>query len=362
MFYTIAFYILVAFLYFNIRDRKKAMQAVFTLAAIYMSLRFNYPSDYPAYQNYFNVCSSGYEYAHGSDHMEYGWYLLNRLFSPFGYYIFVAFCSSLFAYGLYLVTDAIVPKVYLPLVALGVFAMGSFEILLSAQRQLIVAACFLIAYRKLLYKRMVGLRSLFQWRTILYFGIILMCYYFHKSAVVLAIIPFIYLVPKKSYLVLVGLAVLAVFLHIYGNTILVDFFEQLQEETGEYDYMVFSGEWSGSASFLQISTWFFQFVCVAIVYTQYSYDSDEKVIMLISMLAILIFIAGFSLGQFARLVHYIYMFSFLAIVVIAQKFKGTGFYKPYFWINWAWVIWNLLKVFSIPRGTLHEYKFLLFNL
>lgn len=361
MFYTLAFYIILAYLCFNIRDRKKAMQAVFTFAAMYMSLRFNYPSDYPAYQNYFNMVNSGYEYSE-TDHMEYGWFLLNRLFSPFGYYIFVAFCSCVFAYGLYLVSEAIVPKEYFPLVALGVFAMGSLEILMSAQRQLIVAGIFLIAYRKLIYQRMEGFRSLFSKSTILFFVIIYLCSFFHRSALFLEIVPFMYLIPKKSYLVLLGMAVTAVIMHLYGELFLIDFFEQLQEETGQYEYMVFTTESSGSASFLQISTWIFQFVCVAIVYTSYPYNNNEKVIMLISMLSILIFIAGFSLGQFSRLVHFIYMFSFLSIAIIAQKFKGTNLYTPYLFINWMWVVWNMLKVFSIPRGTLHEYKFLLFNL
>lgn len=362
MFYTLAFYIITALLCFNTRDRKKVMKAVFTFAAIYMSLRYNYPSDYPAYQNYFNMVNSGgYEYSE-TDHMEYGWYLINRLFSPFGYYIFVAFCSCVLAYGLYLVSEAIVPKVYFPLVALGIFAMGSFEILMSAQRQLLVVGIFLIAYRKLIYQRMDGFWKLFNKRTLLYFVIIILCSYFHKAAIILVIIPFMYLIPKKSFVVILGLGVIAVLLQFYGDLFLVDFFEQLQEETGEYSYMVFTGEYSGTVSFLQASMWIFQFACVAVVYTKYTFDNNEKVIMLLSMLSIFIIMAGFSLGQFARLSHFIYVFSFLSIAVIAQKFRGTSFAKPYIYINWAWVVWNMLKVFSIPRGTLYEYKLLLFNL
>ena len=362
MFYTIFFYIIIAILSTQSRDRRQTLKAVFTFAAIYMSLRYNYPSDYPAYQNYFNLANqSGYQYSE-ADHMEYGWYLLNRLFSPFGYYVFVAFCSCVFAYGLYVVTEAIVPKAYIPLVALGMFAMGSFEILMSAQRQLIAAGVALIAYRKLIYQRMKGFRSLFSTRTLLFFAIIIVCSYFHKAAIFLVIIPFMYLIPKKSFLVILGLAIIAVLLQLYGNTYLVDFFEQLQEETGEYSYMTFTGEYSGTVSFLQASMWIFQFACVVVVYSKYSYNDDEKVIMLISMLSILIIMAGFSLGQFARLAHFIYMYTFLSIAIISQKFRGTSFYQPYIYINWAWVIWNMLKVFSIPRGTLYEYKLLLFNL
>ncbi|MBQ9671830.1 MAG: EpsG family protein [Prevotella sp.] len=339
------------------------MQAVFTFAAIYMSLRYNYPSDYPAYQGaFYQYSNPGYVYDPDTDHMEYGWFLLNRLFAPLGYYVFVAFCSCIFAYGLYVITEAIVPKVYLPLVVLGLFVMGSFEILMSAQRQLLVTGIFLIAYRWLIYQRINGLKSLFKIRTLLYFAIIFMCLFFHKSALFLMFIPFLYVLPSKSPAVMLGLAVAAVFLLLYGNLYLVDFFEQLQEESGEYSYMVFTGEYSGTVSFLQASMWIFQFICVSHVYLKYSYDNNEKAIMLISMLSILIIISGYSLGQIARLTHFIYMFSFMVFAIIAQKLKGRSFQKTYILVNWAWVIWNAMKVFSIPRGTLYEYKLLLFNL
>lgn len=363
MIYTLAFYIITFLLCTQIKDRKQALKAVFTTAAIYMSMRYNYPSDYPAYQAVFNQYSNPYyRYDFDTEHMEYGWFLINRLFAPLGYYVFVAFCSCVFAYGLYLITEAIVPKVYLPIIALGLFVMGNFEIILSAQRQLLVAGIFLIAYRKLIYQRMGGLRGLFMKRTLLYFVIIFLCYFFHRSALFLILIPFLYILPSYSSLVMLGLAIVAVVVYFFGGVYLVGFFEQMQEESGEYSYMVFTGEYSGTVSILQAVMWLFQFYCVSLIYLKYPYDNNEKVIMLISMLSILIVLSGYSLGQIARLSHYIYMFSFLAMAIIAQKLKGSSFQKTYLLFNWTWVIWNAMKVFRIPIGTLYEYKLLLFNL
>lgn len=362
MIYTLLFYIITFLLASEIRDRKKAMRAVFVFAAIYMGMRYNYPSDYPAYQGYFNMCNGGGYYYDEADHMEYGWYLLNRLFAPFGWYIFVAFVSCIFLQGLYYITDVFVPKQFFPLVILGVFAMGNFEILMSAQRQIIVAGIFMIAFRKLLYQRIQGLADLIKIRTLLYFAVIFLCYYFHKSALFLWIVPFFYVLPSRSFLVIVGVVISAILIYVFGDIYLVDLFEQLQEQSGEYEYMIFTGEYSGTISILQASMWLFQFFFVAQIYLKYNYDNNEKVVMLISMLSILIVISGYSLGQIARLSHYTYMFTFMSVSIIASKLKGKKIANLYMSINWIWVLWNVLKVFSIPRGTLHEYKFLLLNL
>ena len=235
MFYTLFFYIITLLLASQIHDRKKAMRAVFTFAAAYMSLRYDYPSDYPAYKIGFEEFSApSFDYFQSNTHMEYGWYLINRLFSylgtPLGYYVFVAFCSCIFARGLYLITDIFVPKKYLPVVVLGLFVMGNFATLLSAQRQLLVAGIFMIAYSKLIYNKINGWMSLFGKRTILYFAIIFMCYYFHKSSLFLMIVPFLYLLPKKSLLVVVGLLVAGIFF-FYSEAYLVEVFQVFQEQT-----------------------------------------------------------------------------------------------------------------------------------
>lgn len=261
-----------------------------------------------------------------------------------------------------MLTDIFVPRKYLPVVTLGLFVMGNFATLLSAQRQLFVAGIFMIAYSKLIYNNIKRWWDILGIHTILYFAIILMCYYFHKSSLFLLIVPFLYLLPNKSLLVVVGLLAAGIFF-FYSEAYLVEAFEVFQEQTEDYySYMIFSGEWSGEASILQIATWLFQYAVVVLVYLKYNCTKDEHAVLFLSMLVILIIIAGFSLGQFARLAHFIYAFSFMAIPVVANKIRDTSFYKPYMFVNCLWVLWNAMKVFSIPRGTLYEYKFLLFNL
>lgn len=363
MYYTIIFYVLIAFFAFGIRNREQSLKAIFILAALYMSLRYNYPSDYPAYQAVFESYSNpAYVYSSDYDHMEYGWYLINRLFAPLGYPAFVAFCSCVFALGLYGITKMYVPKEYIPLVALGLFSVGSFTTLLSAQRQLLVTGIFLISYRYLLSNRINTVKDLLSWRVILYFLVIFLCQYFHRSAIFLMVVPFFHLLPSKSLFVLLGILVSALFILFFGDRFLSPFFYSLQEQYEQYDYLVFSGEWSGSITVLQSLMWIFQFVNVVIIYLNYQYTNEVKAVLLLSMFSILITLSGYSLGQTARLAYYIYAFSFMAIAIIASKLRDNSYRNIYLLINWVWVIWNLFKVFRVPRGTLFEYKLLLLNL
>lgn len=362
MYYTLAFYIIIALIstQYSRISKEKILKLICITIAIYTSLRYNYPSDYVAYHRVFNDYSNpNYIYNSSIDHFEYGWYLINKLFAPLGYYTFVTFCDCILAYAIYLLFKEFVPRHLIPLAALGVVTMGSFEVLLSAQRQLLCAAIFIIAYIKLIYGQINGIKDLLNRKTLIYFFVIYLCYYFHKSSIFLIIIPFLYILPKYSKLVLFGLSIVAIVLLFYASKFLPDLFASASEQYGYYDYLNFTGEYSGSLTIMQSMTYIFQVYFISKIYLKYDYSKDEQCVFLISILSILIVFAGYSLGQIVRLSHYLYMFTFMSICIVSSKLGNTSLNKTYIWVNYAWVVWNLLKIFEIQRGTYYEYKLVL---
>lgn len=362
MYYTIAFYIIIAFIstQYGRISKEKILAWICITIAIYTSLRYNYPSDYEAYHRVFNDYSNpNYKYDPSIDHFEYGWYLINKLFAPLGYYTFVAFCDCIFAYAIYLLFNKFVPSHLIPLASLGVVAMGSFEVLLSAQRQLFCASIFIIAYIKLIYGQLNSIKDLLNRKVLIYFFVIFLCHYFHKSSIFLMIIPFLYILPKHSKLVLFGLSIVAFVLLFYASKFLPNLFASASEQYGFYDYLNFTGEYSGSLTLKQSMIYVFQVYFISKIYLKYDYTKDEQCVFLISILSILIVFAGYSLGQIVRLSHYLYMFSFMSICIVSSKLRNTSLNKLYIWVNYVWIIWNLFKIFDIPRGTYYEYKLVL---
>ena len=362
MYYTIAFYIIIALISTQkgSKSKEKILKWICITIAIYTSLRYNYPSDYVAYHRVFdNYADPNYTYDPSIDHFEYGWYLINKLFAPFGYYTFVTFCDCMLAYAIYLLFRQFVPKHLIPLAALGVVAMGGFEVLLSAQRQLLCTSIFIIAYVKLIYGQIYSIKDLLKPKVIVYFFVIYLCHFFHNSSLFLIVIPVLYILPKNSKLVLLGLSAVAFILLFYASQFLPDWFEAASEQYGYYDYLNFTGKYSGSLTLLQAMMYAFQVWFIVKIYLKYEYTKDEQCTFLISILAILIVLAGYSLGQIVRLSHYLYMFTFITICIVSSKMGNTLSNKIYIYVNYVWVVWNLLKIFGIQRGTYYEYKLVL---
>ena len=149
MIYTICFYLLLLYLstYAAKANRTKAINAIFCVIVLYMGLRYDYMPDYKNYLNYFELVQSGYIYDDASDHMEYGWYLLNKFFSPIGFFAFNFLLSLIMGYAIRLYLKEYVSCEFLPYVVLGyVSSSGVFSLSLSALRQFVVASIFMVAF------------------------------------------------------------------------------------------------------------------------------------------------------------------------------------------------------------------------
>lgn len=356
MFYTIAFYII---LYIttkvNQRNYINVIKAVCAIIAIYTGIRYDYCSDYPSYQAMFEMFSNPNFVYTDTVHVEYGWYLINKWCIPIGYYGFVFLTSCIFAYGIYVLMSIYVKSSYIAIVILGIVSAGGFTTLLSAQRQMLVTAVFMIAYGFLLYGRINKKKDILKTRTILYFLIIFLCSYFHKSAYFLLVIPFIFLLPKRSNLVIFGIVLIGLLFVFVGDSIIAPMFQSFSEENEFYDYIEFTADYGISVTLLQSLMWFFQLYYILKVYKRNDMTTDEMVVLLLSIFAILITLLGYYLNQVGRIALYIYVFTYLTIPIVS-KYNNQGENKVYLIVNYIWVIWNLLKIFTINIGTYQEYK------
>lgn len=237
MIYTIIFYILIAVITFG--GKNSALKWSCVILAIYCGLRYDYMPDYMHYYNAFEeFANANYIYDSDYSHYEYGWYLLNRLFSPMGFFTFVFICSSVFAYGVFCLIDCFnIDKKLLPIVLIGYCVSPSVAVLCSAQRQFVVASIFMIAYKFLLHDNIGNISALYSKKYFLYYGVILICSTLHSSAVFLLIIPFIGLIPhgtKKCMMVSIMLFLAFI---ILGERYLPLVLNHYIEKTETYEYL-----------------------------------------------------------------------------------------------------------------------------
>lgn len=359
MILTILFYLSICF-FCTVKGlpRKRRILWGCIATALYTGLRWNYTPDYPAYERLFNQFTSpDFEYDGKIVHVEYGWYLLNKYSAFLGYWGFVFVSSCLFCFGLYKLMELFTPKRYVWLVLLGVVTAGGFTTLLSAQRQMFVASIFMIGFRYLLFDKIHGWRDLYSRDTIVYFVLIWLASYLHKSALFLEIIPFVLLVPKRSKLVPPLLISAIVMIAVLGNTVLVNLFETYSSEFEMYDNLKYNGDWNGSLSVIQAAMWVFMFYYTMKVYLKCDVSRSENASLLIAMIAIVITFSGYYLGQVVRVAHYLFMFTYLNIGIITRHLERQGISSRLYVVGMAvWVIWNALKIFSINVGTFQEYK------
>jgi len=362
MILTVCFYIILLIVGGILPQKRNRILWVCIITAIYAGIRWDYTPDYPAYEYLFDQFSSPeFEYDSNSVHVEYGWYLINKYLSPIGYYGFVFLCSCIFAYGVYLLMTVYdIPKKYVGIIILGIVTAGGFTTLLSAQRQMLVASIFMISYRFLLYDHIKKWRNLISFRCLIFFLVIWLCTYFHKSAIFLVITPIFFILPAKSVKVPIGIVAVVLVLTVLGNSVLAPLFQSYSSEIGFYDYLNYSETWSGSVTIIQGAMWVFIFYYTMIVYFKCNISKNKQAALLLGITAILVTLSGYYLSQVARIAHYMYVFTYINIGIVYNELSKSGKDTLLFIFTMSvWIIWNALKVFSINVGTFQEYKTIL---
>jgi transmembrane protein EpsG len=176
------------------RENRIALLGSFILIFLFLAFRYDYGNDYMSYYNIYsdikkikNVDFLNYYPFYGNNTLEPGWVILNWLFEPFDYYVFVAFLSLFHVYAYYRFIKYFVPPQYYWLSLLLYFINPVFMLLqLSAMRQGVAIGIFIIS-----------LEYLAKRDVLKYIILILIAYLFHNSALILVPLVIIALYNQK---------------------------------------------------------------------------------------------------------------------------------------------------------------------
>lgn len=358
MLYTLALYILILIIYgTNKHSRKKFLTLTFILVGLYLGVRYNYMPDYVQYHSVFDMYNGyiNYTYDRDSEHAEYGWFILNRLFGPIGFFGFVFVCSCIFAFANYkfFALHKIENK-FLLVAVFGMITCANFSILSSAQRQFVATSIFLLAYRYCIYEQITKIKDLISIKTILYYLIIWLASTFHTSAIVLEIIPFLYFVPYKNKIILLGYGIFFLVVLFAGATFLPNIMNFVIEQSDSYEYLTGMLA-TNEKTFLGVSMMLLRVFMLLFVLSKYDLPKDQAVILIIAYVSAIFTATTFSLVQIDRLSFYLIAFDYLSYAIVL-KYIASPYKQAYGSIIWLWYLWGVMKLFQPTTYDWQIYK------
>lgn len=356
MWYTIIFYVLLFVVSF--KKGHKALLWSGIIAALYYGLRYDYMPDYMAYYRCFNAFAQpNYVFDRDYEHFEYGWYVLNKIFSPFGFFFFVFVCSCIFSYGIHKTIQKFDFSIkYLSLVLVGYFTQPSTAVLSSAQRQFLVTGIFLIAYVKLIYNNNDRFSKLWSKEYIIYYLIILLCSTFHTSAFALLFIPLIVVMPRKTKFFIPILAVI-VFLFLYfGPKYLPELLGAYIMETGNFSSLENTLEESTSGDLTLVATLMYgiQLVLFIFAFRLKNITRDERFALIIAIVCILLNMTSYYMQEVYRIGMYLQLFVYISLAIVCRRYP-IPYNKFAFVVAWIWILWNAAKILQ-PMREIDTYK------
>ena len=351
-------YLLIVVLYcIYSRSEKKFLFWIFILVGFYLGVRYNYMPDYVQYHKTFDNFNSveNYIYDEDRDHAEYGWFLLNRLFRPVGFYTFVFVCSCIFAYSNYkFFTLYKIECKYLFVAIFGMITCANFSILSSAQRQFVATTVFLLAYRYCIYGRISELKDLISKRALLYFLLIGIASTFHSSVIILEFIPLIHFIPYKKKLVLLFLGVFFFAVLFAGATFLPSIMDSVIEKSDSYEYLQGIAA-TNEQTFLGTSMMILRVLLLLFVLSRYNLPKGHAIVLIIAYISAIFTATTFSLVQIDRLSFYLIAFDYLSYAIVLE-YLPSSYRQVYSVIIWIWYLWGVLKLFQPTIYDWQEYK------
>ena len=358
MVYTLVLYFIIVILYFVFpKSEKEFLGWVFICAGLYLGVRYNYMPDYIPYHRAFDMFNSveHYDYNPETDHAEYGWFVLNRLFRSSGYFTFVFVCSCVFAYANYKFFDLYKIECHYLLVAVfGMVTCANFSILSSAQRQFVATALFLLAYRYCIYGRLLIIRDLLSYRSILYYLLIGLASTFHTSALILLIIPFLCYIPYKNKLILLGLGAFFFAVLFAGASFLPKLMNSVIQQSNSYEYLM-SVVATNEHTFLGVSMMILRILILLYVLSKYELPREHAIVLVIAYVSAIFTASTYSVVQIDRLSFYLITFDFLSYSIVL-KYLSSLYRKLYGGIIWVWYLWGISKLFQPIVYDWQEYK------
>ncbi len=171
-------------------NSKYGLKISFIIIFFFLAFRYNYGNDYTSYFDFFESIKSSsiIEFYESTDsRVEFGWIIINKIFSSVGFFALVAVLALFNCIVYYHFIKKYVPvKYYWFGVFLYTFSPYIMLIQLSAMRQTIAILLFVLAIDFIISRRM-------YW----YFVFIIIASFFHTSALILLPLYFLKDLNKK---------------------------------------------------------------------------------------------------------------------------------------------------------------------
>lgn len=315
--------------------------------------------DYMTYYRDFNrFANPNFVYDGDYEHYEYGWYILNKIFSPFGFFFFVFVCSCVYSYGINKVASKYnLGQRYLPIVIVGYFTNPWAAVLCSAQRQFLVTGIFLIAYAFLIYNNNDKISKLWSKEYILYYIIIILCSTLHTSAIILLIVPLIVVLPLNAKSIIVLLTTLIILFLYIGPRYLPELLMGYIIETGNFSSLEKTLEESTSGDLTLMATLMYglQLILFVFAFGLKKITKDERFALILAIVCILLSMTSYYMQEVYRMSMYLQLFVYIGLSIVCCKYP-----KPFniiaSIITWFWILWNAIKILQPPALPTDVYK------
>lgn len=348
-----SFSVLFAFL----EDRlilKNGLKVSVLIIFVFLSLRYDFGNDYMHYFEKFKYLK---KYDTTDDFyfkgIEYGWYYLNLIFLPFGFFTMIAVISAFLCVVLYAFVKKYVPKKYY-WAAIFVFLFQPYNllVLISALRQSITVGLFLYSINY------IEKRNLFK-----YFLTISLASLFHTSAVFLFPIYFLSNSDKKiDFFKLLLYGVIFVVPFMYLNT----FFTQFEMLISLYfsDYMTYTYDSEiktnfGAGFFLNISIYL-----IVLYLARFEKETRYNKLYVLTLISIILIPVSVIIPILGRLNFYLSPVMMCVFPLTISKIKPHIARFLFIATYLAFTIYQFVSFFLSDVWSDHffEYKTILFLL
>jgi hypothetical protein len=290
------------------KSKYGGLEVAFILLTVFMSIRYNFGNDYKSYLELFLRMGSFSSFDFTSESTEIGWYFLNYIFQPIGFFGMVI-VLTVFEYAvIYRLIKKYVPKEWYWL-SVFIFTINTGYMLVfgSMMRQFLAMCIFIITIDFIVKKRWIS--------SIL---LVLLASLFHTSA--LFLLPFCFFgylgisLTKKKALIWFG-----VYLSLYFMAVelLGDYFFKLVEleQFEKYQYYI-GGEKGAKGTGLGVV---FSMIMYMFLLLHQKYQSkDMKIIFMLFAISVFFYLFADIAPLTSRLGYY---FSVLSIVCYPLMFK-----------------------------------------
>lgn len=334
------------------RNFKYGLEVTFFILTCFLSIRYEWGSDYPNYlSTFYRVNGDGFSIFDDNSNYgssELGWTLLNILFYPFGFFGLVIFLTCIENYLIYITIKKYVDKkLYWLAVFIYVFTSSFMLTGCSMMRQFLVMVILLYS-----------IKYLFEHKTIRFIVLILFSMAIHTTAIV--IIPFFFFAiilsnfSGKKFFFLFLSSVLLVFL--FFKMFVVEYAEYLLL-LGDEKYEKYLGDESEGIN-SGMGLFFNLFMTIYLIYKIRNFEKYHRTVVCLYSFYILFYPLYTIIPLTVRLGYY---FSFLSVVVLPfiinnVKVNAVLFLLIAFFIFYTIV--SFLNFFSSPIwfNSMYEYK------